>query len=148
MEPGCYCLWWRTRTLQLSGPEAILCYSCHLKTQQLGVLKYSFHFLGCRMCWVKAALTGTTQKERAGFVHENVTAAIGEQSKGSSRLSGGARVQNRGGDISAVCGLGTYLLNRRMCLCLGQPVLEFAFINTFSLKRLQETMLSLFSSVF
>lgn len=59
------------------------------------------------MCWVKAALAGTTQKERAGFVHENVTAVMGYQSKGSSGLSAGVRAQNRRGDISAVCGLGT-----------------------------------------
>lgn len=46
--------------------------------------------------------------ERAGFVHETVTAAMGDQSKGSFGLSGAAGVQNRrGGDIAAVCGLGT-----------------------------------------
>lgn len=59
----------------------------------MGVLKYSFHILWFRTCWVKAALTGTTQKEGAGFVHENVTATIGDQNKGSSGLSGGARVR-------------------------------------------------------
>lgn len=146
MKPGCYCLWWRTRTLQLSGPEAVLCCSCHLKTQQLGVLKYSLHFLGCRVCWVEAALAGTTQKERAGSVHENVTAVMGYQSKGSSGLSAGVRAQNRRGDISAVCGLGT-CWTRGGVFVLGSLCWSFhKSAHSIWKKNFRKTMLAFFSS--
>lgn len=121
MKPGCYCLWWRTRTLQLT--RVGLRQFCATLTIVLGVLKY-FHFLGCRTCWVKAALTGTAQKERAEC---NSSHRRPEQRLLWAEWWCKSAKQRRRRHFNSLW-LGD-LLHKRCCLCLGQPVLELSFIN-------------------